>query len=499
MRSALGQLGVGLLLLKNDQRILWRTLCAGRVVTARNILSAGLLYLIIQLPLWVAAAKSPMPPPGEYYAVAWAILLVLMISAGLARVPAALFDKKDMGLVLLAPIPLRTIYGARLAALALTVFLPAALVVVPAITALAFNISPGYATGYLVWGLTAVVAAAVATIGFFTLERLLGFRAARLLALSLPAFVAGFPMLVALWKADSPTLPVGEVLANLISNSGLGILGYAAEGHWDGILGCLGLGAFCLLFAAAVADRCYLASFYHSSPSASRPLRGEFYWRSGMAWTSALKEWRLLRRHAPFHGVLLYNFFMLMLPGLAAVGLFGAQAAIPIVLLVVGMLAFEAAYTIDELEQAWAISVTSGGDQMTLRVIKAGVAASIPVVVSLFAALVLAIKDSLLGGVLTLFAGGMLALMATWLVLREATFARSELLADERKPRSLRKLATVASLALLGSLGQIGLLQGHEIPGATLLLVFVVAIVLGTLPVLRTLAVIVLHASRTSP
>lgn len=438
----------------NDQRILWRELNSTRFLSLRTIISVGALFAIIQLPAWAVMAKMVRLahyPSVVYLSLGWLCIGLLMVSGCMTRVPMALYDEKDLQLLLSSPLAPGTVIGARLISIALSCFLPAGILVVPVTNALVFHFGPRFAAGYLLWPIMSVTAAAIATIFVVTLNRSFGMKAGRIFAHSLPALVVAMPGGVTTLKIIFPGINVANMLAPLAEIPALSILGRAAEGGLFEIGASLVLLIVSWTYATVVMERAFLIGVRNAGSVRERHRPKSHRWREGYMRTYVLKDLRLLIRHPQLHGQAFSHAFLILLTAPVLIKLWGWSASIPLAMFSVGSIALELAYDSVEAEVAWEFAIQSAVAEWQLRAMKAVACSLFPLGVLVIYSVWIAITITPMVGAVIGITGALMAAASTWLVLGKVSFLTRRTLTRWRAPRSLRTYTISLGLAVLAA------------------------------------------------
>jgi hypothetical protein len=165
-------------ILRNDLRLLWRT-----ISNSQFRLAAGILLSIIVIAghfIVVTAALSAKTAPSlGSEASIWYRFSTLMLYIAFSQAFNLLFEQPDFDLLLASPIPGYAILMARFVSIVSTVFLAVGIFLLPWIDGAIVAFSPRYFAGFLLWLLLAILATSGGIWLALTLVRWLGLSRAR--------------------------------------------------------------------------------------------------------------------------------------------------------------------------------------------------------------------------------------------------------------------------------------------------------------------------------
>ncbi|MBL9206511.1 MAG: hypothetical protein JNN01_15575, partial [Opitutaceae bacterium] len=170
------------LILRNDLRLAWRGLLAGKV---RGLLGLGLVALLVILAHGVTLLillQLKQPPPLVAEAFVWGFFGLIMLSVGMNQSIGLLFERADFDLLLSSPVQPRAVLAARMLSLGASAALTVAPFLLPLLNGALLGLSLHYAFGYLVWTSLAALSASLGVWIALGLVRWLGVRRARVVA-----------------------------------------------------------------------------------------------------------------------------------------------------------------------------------------------------------------------------------------------------------------------------------------------------------------------------
>lgn len=311
----IGRPGSLLWLARFELKLMRRDLSRIRPVVGWLLLFVFLAMHAVGWLLLRPASRIELPPVfiALCFSLAFGFIFGLMVAKALTSCVHAIHGRRDLDLLLSAPLPAGRIVAVRLAAVAFGVALPFVFLVGPFLDALAVLGFPGYLAGYLVVLAFALVATIIGLALALTLMRVVGARRAETTAQVIGAIFGAAAFLVAQARVLLPPAWIDAAMrwlgaeADAAAYQGADPVwmwpGWAAMGDpskllWvvGGALVLFGLGVVTLAPAVAAWAR---ASFGAPSAilAAPRAARRGLSPRLGVRRAVFVKETRLLARH----------------------------------------------------------------------------------------------------------------------------------------------------------------------------------------------------------
>jgi ABC-2 type transport system permease protein len=454
-------------ILRNDLRLLWRDIRAGKM---RLIANAALLTLFLLALHGISAFlffHLKHAPPLALEAGFWTFFGFLMLGAAMNQAISLFFERADFDLLLASPVATRAILFARIVVLSVGAFLGAAIMLLPMLNGIIIGFSLKYIGGYAVWLLLAVISACAGVWLTLTLVRLLGARRARIWVQVAAAVLGASVYLTFQIQQHIPATQKAAFLGFL--RNAVDWLGFThlARGGRSEVPPLLILavvaGGIAFLTARQLA-RTFLAGMQESSAKPSRIARAKgktYRFKSGLARATFLKDLRLILRDPLLLSQILPS-FIYILPvffGLRKLGGVAVLAPVAIVLAVQfsNLLSDAAAAGEECLDMIRA----SPSPETRLRIAKMAAGMALPLAASLLVCFVIAGFGRPWLALLTFITGATTAAGAAWLAVARITpTPRKDLMSRGRRRTSIGRNIAIGALLISACTGISLIAQG---------------------------------------
>jgi ABC-2 type transport system permease protein len=451
-------------ILRNDLRLLWRDIRAGKMRLVANAALLALLLLATHLVSAFFFFNLKQVPPLAIEAGLWAFFGFLMLGAAMNQAISLFFERADFDLLLSSPIVTRAVLLARITVLSIGALLGAAIILLPLLNGIIIGFSLKYLGGYAVWCLLAIISACAGVWLTLTIVRLLGARRARIWVQVVAAVLGASVYLSFQIQQHVPAAQKAAFLGFL--RSAIDWLGFThlARGGRSEVLPLLflaGVAGGIAFYTARQLARTFLAGMQESSakPSRAARTRGKSYrFKSGLARATFLKDLRLILRDPLLLSQILPS-FMYILPvffGLRKLGGVAVLAPVAIVLAVQfsNLLSDAAAAG----EECLDLIRASPSPETRLRVAKMAAGMALPLGASLIVCLVIAGFGRPWLALLTFITGATTAAGAAWLAVARITpTPRKDLMSRGRRRTSISRNIAIGAL-LIGACTGISLI-----------------------------------------
>ncbi len=453
-------------LLRNDLRLLWRSLLSGKRTPALRMGLITLVMLVLHA-IWTFVAAGLMGPPSiGVEAAVWAFFSFIMLGTAMHQAIALFFERSDLDLLLASPVDLRAVLIARITIIASGAVVGAGILLLPLLNGFALGSNAYYLFGYITWALLALIAACTGIWLTFLLVRWLGPRRARTWAQVFAAVVGAAVYLLFQLQhmmRGSPGVASFDSLLAVAANSGFHQVAGAARGE---ILPLLALAAIALAttgLTARMLARTFLSGWQEASvrPSrATRPRRRQRF-ANGIFRATVRKDLRLIVRDPLLLSQTLPS-FMYILPafiGLRHFGGFGVLA--PIAVVIAAQFSSLLCDVAANGEEGLDLIRASPARDTQMRLAKLAAGMALPVACAFVLCGVMAFAGRPWVALLTLTTATAIAAGCGWLaVTRISPTPRKDLLTGKRRRLSLGRNIAVGALIIAGSGGIALVAQG---------------------------------------
>ena len=448
------------LVLRNDLRLWWRDLRAGKSKLLTNGLLIGLILLVLHtISLFVFFNLRTFPPLGAEAGV-WAFFGFLMLGGAMNQAISLFFERADFDLLLSSPLPARAVLLARISVMSLAAFAGAALLLLPLLNGIIIGFSLTYLAGYATWALLAILVASLGVWITLALVRALGPRRARVW-IQIAAALLGASVFILLQTQNYLPMSQRKALWLFLAQAidWLGLAHHARAGRGE-LLQLLPLAAISLLAVALTArqlSRVFLTGLQESEnrPTRARPAKQRAYrFKSGIARATFFKDLRLIARDPLLLSQILPS-LMYILPAFLGFRNFGAITVLaPISVALAVQFSTLLADVAANGEECLDLIRMSPSPEKKLRLAKMAAGMALPVLVSALLCLAIALLGRPFFALLVFGTGVMTAAGASWLsVTRVAPVARKDILSRQRPRRSFARGATVGALLISACTG----------------------------------------------
>jgi ABC-2 type transport system permease protein len=385
------------LILRNDLRLTWRDLNAGRWKDYVSWSLFVVLFLVanaISIAIFFAFGKAP-PLIGE--TVAWLFFGSIMFTAAMNQAIRVLFERADFDLLLSSPVSPRAILLARLATMTVAAASSALLLLVPLINGLLLAISPRYTAGYAVWLLLSCALASAGVWLTLLLVKWLGPRRARTWAQVISAVLGAGLYLCTQSHNLLPKETTGPLFAwarTVFNHPATTLVARAGRAEW---LALFTLAAITALFAALTTrllSRMFIGGVQEAAGIAPVRRRGAArpdHFVEGVVRATFRKDVRLIVRDPLLLAQVLPT-ALYMLPAVFAFGRFGGVALLGSAALVIGaQFSFALTAVAAAGEECWDLIRMSPTAERRLRHAKMAAGMALPLVLCTILCLILAL------------------------------------------------------------------------------------------------------------
>jgi len=453
------------LLLRNDLRLLWRSLPLGRRSVLRFALIA--LALLVAHTCWTLVASAVRQPSIGVEASAWAFVTFLMLGAAMHRAIALFFEISDLDLLLASPVDLRAVLVSRIVAIAAGAVLGTGILLLPIINGFAIGASAYYLFGYITWALLALIASSIGIWLTFLIVRWLGPRRARTWS-QVAAAVAGASVYL-LFQLQNMTRGSGRTVAfdslfTFAERAGFHSPAAAARGEIIPLVTLAVLALAVTSLTGRLLARTFLSGWQEAVVRPSRTTRRYRRRRAfagGLFRATIRKDLRLIVRDPLLLSQTLPS-FLYILPafiGLRHFGGFGLLAPIAVVLAAQfsSLLCDVAANGEEGLDLIRASPV----NETRLRLAKLAAGMALPIACALVLCIILAFAGRPWLALLTAITAAAVGAGCGWLgVTRLSPSPRKDLLTSKRRRLSLGRNIAVGALIIVSSGGIALVAQG---------------------------------------
>ena len=409
------------LILRNDLRLLWRDLKAGRAGAWANGALIGVLFAVANIIAITVCFIFHRQPAIGYETLAWFFFGFVMLSAAMNQAISVLFERSDFDLLLSSPVSPRAILLARTATMSVGAASSAALLLLPLLNGALLAISPRYAAGYLVWLLLSCAVASAGVWFTLLLVKWLGPRRARTWAQVVAALLGAGIYLLMQGQNFLPIDERGKFLAAMTSVLSHPVLAFVARAGRGELLPLLALAVIAAAFVALttrVLARMFIGGVQEGgaiTPERKPSHARRHVFTEGVARATFLKDVRLIVRDPLLLAQVLPS-ALYILPAVFGMAQFAGVTLLGPVSLVIAV-QFSTALTAVSTagEECWDLIRMSPTPELRLRLAKLAAGMALPAGVSFVLCTVLAILGhpwlGLLGLVYSLACGA----AAAWL------------------------------------------------------------------------------------
>ncbi len=404
MRPLLAHAGI---ILRNDLRLSWRELLAGRRGAFLSVGLVAALFALANIVSVVLFFAIGGHPSVEAETVVWLWFAFMMLGMAMNQAITVLFERADFDLLLPAPMPSGAILLARLAAMMTAAAAGTGFFLLPVINGAFFALSWRYLAGYLVWLLLACTVASVAVWGTLLLVRWLGARRARTWAQVIAATLGGSVYLavqaqnMVSTETRQRTLAWAQRVANA---SGVTFLAHAGRGEIAPLTILLAVAAVSAFATSRLLNRMFVTGVQEAGavvPRARRHHRRHVF-REGIAPATFLKDLRLIVRDPLLLSQLLPT-AIYVVPILLGFRHFGSAVILgPIAVLITSQFSFALAAVAASGEECWDLIQMSPTPERQLRYGKLAAAMTLPLAVAVVLTVTLLVLGHPWAGLLTL-------------------------------------------------------------------------------------------------
>ena len=386
------------LILRNDLRLLWRDLQAGRLKDYLSISLVAVLFCIINAAAIGVFFVFRRSPPLGYESLAWIFLSSLMLAAAINHAIAMLFERADFDLLLPSPVSPRAILLARVAALTTSAALSVALFLPALLNGAILAASGRHAFGYVVWPLLSCAIASASVWLTLLLVSWLGPRRARTWAQVIAALLgAGIFVLLqsGQFVSEGVAARIFRPALELLGQPPFSYLARAARGELPPLLALVGVTVLFVAMTIRLLSRMFISGVQDAGgiapPRKARRARRHVF-VSGLGRATFRKDLRLIIRD-PLLLVQTLPTALYFVPVLLGVGRWTGLGVIAIVsVLIAGTFSLLLSYVAASGEECWDLVRMSPAHEMQLRHGKMAAGMAVPLGLALLMNLAIAVS-----------------------------------------------------------------------------------------------------------